>query len=95
MANDTRDGAAPAARAVADTAVLDEAHIGDIRGALGTIGQHDVGARKGWGARLLTLAAIIGPGIIVMVGTTTQEASPPTPRRDKTMAPASCGCSHY
>jgi Mn2+/Fe2+ NRAMP family transporter len=68
MANDTRDGAATAARASAPTAVLDEAHIGDIRGALGTISQHDVGARKGWGARLLTLAAIIGPGIIVMVG---------------------------
>ncbi len=68
MANDTRDGAATAARASATTAVLDEAHIGDIRGALGTISQHDVGARKGWGARLLTLAAIIGPGIIVMVG---------------------------
>ena len=67
MANDTRDGAAPA-RASGTTAVLDEAHIGDIRGALGTISQHDVGARKGWGARLLTLAAIIGPGIIVMVG---------------------------
>jgi Mn2+/Fe2+ NRAMP family transporter len=68
MANDTRDGAAPAARAAATTAVLDEAHIGDIRGALGTISQHDVGARRGWGAKLLTLAAIVGPGLIVMVG---------------------------
>ena len=46
MANDTRDGAATAARASATTAVLDEAHIGDIRGALGTISQHDVGARQ-------------------------------------------------
>lgn len=54
--------------AAAETAVLDEAHVGDIRGALGTIRQHDTGARRGWGARLLTLAAIIGPGIIVMVG---------------------------
>src|ERR1700678_1375568 len=66
MANDTRDGAAPVASGT--TAALDEAHIGDIRGALGTIKQHDVGTRRGWGARLLTLAAIVGPGIIVMVG---------------------------
>jgi len=50
------------------TAVLDEAHLGDIRGALGRISQHDTGARRTWRARLLTLAAIIGPGIIVMVG---------------------------
>jgi NRAMP (natural resistance-associated macrophage protein)-like metal ion transporter len=66
MANDTLDGAPHVAGAT--SAVLDEAHIGDIRGALGTIRLHDTGARKGWRARLLTLAAIIGPGIIVMVG---------------------------
>ncbi|HZU81101.1 MAG TPA: NRAMP family divalent metal transporter, partial [Acidimicrobiales bacterium] len=50
------------------SAVLDEAHLGDIQGAFGTISQHDVGSRKSWRTRLLTLAAIIGPGIIVMVG---------------------------
>jgi NRAMP (natural resistance-associated macrophage protein)-like metal ion transporter len=50
------------------SAVLDEAHLGDIRGALGTIRQNDLGARRTWRARLLTLAAIVGPGIIVMVG---------------------------
>ena len=50
------------------TAVLDEAHIGDIQGAFGTIRQHDIGARRSWGARLLTLLAIMGPGLIVMVG---------------------------
>jgi NRAMP (natural resistance-associated macrophage protein)-like metal ion transporter len=50
------------------TAVLDEAHLGDIRGALGTIPQHDLGQRRSWWARLLTLLAIIGPGLIVMVG---------------------------
>ena len=49
-------------------AVLDEAHLGDIEGALGTIREHDAGARRSWGARLLTLLAIIGPGLIVMVG---------------------------
>jgi Mn2+/Fe2+ NRAMP family transporter len=49
-------------------AVLDEAHHGDIRGALGTIRMGDTGARSGWRARLLTLLAILGPGLIVMVG---------------------------
>ena len=50
------------------SAVLDEAHVGDITGALGTIREHDIGARRSWRARLLTLLAIIGPGLIVMVG---------------------------
>jgi NRAMP (natural resistance-associated macrophage protein)-like metal ion transporter len=48
--------------------VLDEAHIGDIRGALGTIGMHDSGERHGWRSRALALLAIMGPGLIVMVG---------------------------
>ena len=50
------------------SAVLDEAHVGDIQGALGTIGRHDIGPRIGWRPRLKTLAAIVGPGVIVMVG---------------------------
>jgi NRAMP (natural resistance-associated macrophage protein)-like metal ion transporter len=49
-------------------AVLDEAHIGDIRGAFGTIRQGDVARRNGWWARFRTLLAILGPGLIVMVG---------------------------
>jgi NRAMP (natural resistance-associated macrophage protein)-like metal ion transporter len=49
------------------TAVLDEAHLGGIHGAFGKISEHDTGARRSWRARLLTLAAILGPGIIVMV----------------------------
>jgi Mn2+/Fe2+ NRAMP family transporter len=49
-------------------AVLDEAHIGDIRGALGTIRHCDVAPRRGWWPRLRTLLAILGPGLIVMVG---------------------------
>jgi NRAMP (natural resistance-associated macrophage protein)-like metal ion transporter len=48
--------------------VLDEAHIGDIRGALGTIGMHDSGERHGWRSRAMALLAIMGPGLIVMVG---------------------------
>jgi NRAMP (natural resistance-associated macrophage protein)-like metal ion transporter len=66
MAHDTLDGAPQVAPQ--QTAALDDAHVGDIRGALGTIRQADDGARRGWGARLLTLAAIVGPGLIVMVG---------------------------
>jgi Mn2+/Fe2+ NRAMP family transporter len=50
------------------SAVLDDAHTGDIRGALGTIAHHDTAARTNWGARLRTLLAILGPGLIVMVG---------------------------
>ncbi|HLZ94806.1 MAG TPA: NRAMP family divalent metal transporter [Candidatus Dormibacteraeota bacterium] len=50
------------------SAVLDEAHLGDIHGAFGTIRVSDVNPRRTWRTRLLTLAAIIGPGIIVMVG---------------------------
>ena len=50
------------------TAVLDEMHVGDIHGAFGTIRLSDVAPRRTWRRRLLTLAAIVGPGIIVMVG---------------------------
>src|SRR5690348_6133381 len=53
--------------ATADAA-LDDAHTGDIHGAFGTICRHDFGPRSGWGARLRTLLAILGPGLIVMVG---------------------------
>jgi Mn2+/Fe2+ NRAMP family transporter len=49
-------------------AVLDSAHVGDIQGAFGTIRQHDVGARNSWKARVLTMFAIMGPGLIVMIG---------------------------
>src|SRR5262245_37951810 len=48
--------------------VLDEAHIGDIRGALGTIAVHDTGERHGWRSRTMALLAVMGPGLIVMVG---------------------------
>jgi len=56
------------AQPAASGAVLDEAHIGDIRGALGTIRHGDTAPRNGWWARLRTLLAILGPGLIVMVG---------------------------
>lgn len=50
------------------SAVLDEAHLGDIKGALGTIAHHDTAPRNTWWARFRTLLAILGPGLIVMVG---------------------------
>src|SRR5437870_7645057 len=51
------------------SAVLDDIHRGeDIHGAFGTIRVSDVAPRRTWRRRLLTLAAIIGPGLIVMVG---------------------------
>ena len=50
------------------TAVLDRAHLGDIHGALGSIAEDDFAPRTTLGARLKTLLAILGPGLIVMVG---------------------------
>ena len=49
-------------------AALDSAHVGDIRGALGTIAVDDMAARRSASAKLKTLLAIVGPGLIVMVG---------------------------
>jgi Mn2+/Fe2+ NRAMP family transporter len=49
-------------------AVLDSEHVGDIRGALGTVRLDDVATRRGRSAQLKTLLAIIGPGLIVMIG---------------------------
>jgi len=59
---------APTLARQGDSAVLDEADLGDIRGALGHISAHDVAQRRSWRARMLTLLAIMGPGLIVMVG---------------------------
>src|ERR1700690_1726536 len=50
------------------SAILDEAHVGHIHGALGTILHGDHGPRIGWKHRFQTLLAILGPGLIVMVG---------------------------
>jgi Mn2+/Fe2+ NRAMP family transporter len=61
---------APPARQILpqrERAVLDSAHVGDIRGAFGTIGQHEE-HRRGLRSRTMALLAIIGPGLIVMVG---------------------------
>ena len=49
-------------------AQLDSAHVGDMRGALGTIKMGDDGHRKGASNKLKALFAVMGPGLIVMVG---------------------------
>jgi Mn2+/Fe2+ NRAMP family transporter len=50
------------------TAVLDSAHVGDIEGALGRIRLSDNDRPRTLKVRLATILAIIGPGLIVMVG---------------------------
>jgi Mn2+/Fe2+ NRAMP family transporter len=51
------------------SAVLDEAHLGDIEGALGRIHvTEQPDQQRTLRRRLLTFLAIMGPGIIVMVG---------------------------
>jgi len=50
------------------SAVLDDAHVGDIRGALGTISLDDHAARTTLSAKWKTLLAVVGPGLIVMIG---------------------------
>jgi NRAMP (natural resistance-associated macrophage protein)-like metal ion transporter len=49
-------------------AVLDDAHLGDIEGALGRIRAGEDQPRSGLRRRLVTFLAIVGPGLIVMVG---------------------------
>jgi NRAMP (natural resistance-associated macrophage protein)-like metal ion transporter len=51
-----------------EVAVLDEAQVGHINGAFGTICHGDIAPRTTWKHRLTTLLAILGPGLIVMVG---------------------------
>jgi NRAMP (natural resistance-associated macrophage protein)-like metal ion transporter len=50
------------------TAVLDAAHLGDIEGAFGRISIGESDRPRTLKTRLMTLLAIVGPGIIVMVG---------------------------
>ena len=57
-----------AAARIARTAHLDDAHVGDVLGVFGTVNTGDNAPRQGWRARLLILLAIVGPGLIVMVG---------------------------
>ncbi|MFI1913969.1 NRAMP family divalent metal transporter [Nocardia sp. NPDC020380] len=48
--------------------MLDSAHLGDIEGAFGRIKVGDTEHSRTFKTRMLTLLAIVGPGLIVMVG---------------------------
>jgi Mn2+/Fe2+ NRAMP family transporter len=50
------------------SAVLDTAHVGDIEGAFGRIRLDATDQGRTLKTRLMTLLAIVGPGLIVMVG---------------------------
>jgi Mn2+/Fe2+ NRAMP family transporter len=56
------------AGAATGTAVQDPAHVGDIQGAFGTVRASDLDRSPTWPRRLRYLLAIMGPGLIVMVG---------------------------
>ena len=57
----------PASAPGRERAVLDASPVEEIQGAFGTIRQHEEG-RRSLRSRALALLAIIGPGLIVMVG---------------------------
>src|SRR5258707_1937102 len=65
MAGDTPAGIAPVTER--ERAVLDASEAGDIQGAFGTLKQHSE-AHRSLRSRAMALLAIIGPGLIVMVG---------------------------
>jgi Mn2+/Fe2+ NRAMP family transporter len=47
-------------------AVLDRAHVGDVEGAFGTLSEAAVPPARGMRARLAALAAVLGPGLVIM-----------------------------
>ncbi|HEV3157406.1 MAG TPA: NRAMP family divalent metal transporter [Candidatus Baltobacteraceae bacterium] len=55
-------------RMQAQSVIENDIRTGDIRGAFGTIRRNDTGPRRGWWSKVRTLLAILGPGLIVMVG---------------------------
>ncbi len=59
--------ALPVIDVVSEDAALDDAHCGDIMGALGSV-RAEQKPEPRWWPRLLTFLAIMGPGLIVMVG---------------------------
>ncbi|GAA2658417.1 divalent metal cation transporter [Streptomyces lunalinharesii] len=48
--------------------MLDDARVTDVHGALGSIRAAADGPRRGTGTKVKTLLAVVGPGLIVMVG---------------------------
>ena len=58
----------PSLAAPGRAAAVDTNRVVDIKGAFGSISAEDTGARRSVPAKLKTLLAIVGPGVIVMVG---------------------------
>ena len=65
MASELPTGVAPAS--AREPTLLESERAGEIQGAFGTLRQHEE-AHRSLRSRLLALLAIIGPGLIVMVG---------------------------
>ena len=58
----------PSLAAPGRAATVDTSRVVDIKGAFGSISADDTGTRRSVSAKLKTLLAIVGPGVIVMVG---------------------------
>ncbi len=58
----------PSLAAPGRAAAVDTSRVVDIKGAFGSISADDTGTRRSVSAKLKTLLAIVGPGVIVMVG---------------------------
>ena len=56
-----------AALDLGESAVVDGAHLGDIRGAWGRLPVREVGPRTSWRGRLGAFLVIAGPGLLTMV----------------------------
>jgi hypothetical protein len=59
---------AAASAAAGRSAVIDWAHIGDVRGTLGTIAHRDTGPRERFRHRWQTLLVILDPDLIAIAG---------------------------
>jgi Mn2+/Fe2+ NRAMP family transporter len=50
-----------------DSAVIDDAHLGDIRGALGTLRWRQLWPARTLRRRLLVMATVMGPGLLALI----------------------------
>jgi Mn2+/Fe2+ NRAMP family transporter len=50
-----------------DSAVIDAAHLGDIRGAFGTVRWRQLWPARTWRRRLAVLATVMGPGLLALL----------------------------
>ncbi|MDB5065243.1 MAG: manganese transporter [Chloroflexi bacterium] len=57
----------PSAADLADSAVVDPAHLGDIQGAWGRLSVRELAPRRSRRGRVAALAVVAGPGLLAMV----------------------------